>query len=101
MTLDPSPTAVLAGNDEIACSMWRSFRRVGIGVPDAMSLVGFDDREEAQLIDPPLTTVRVDKEGIGGELMKMLLEKLHRPDAHFSRRLLPTELVVRGTVRSL
>jgi DNA-binding LacI/PurR family transcriptional regulator len=95
------PTAVLAGNDEIAYGLWRSLSRQGLKVPDKISLVGFDDREEAVLMDPPLSTVRVHKEEIGQTCMKMLLERLHHPQMAFSQRILPTELVIRGTVRQL
>ena len=98
---EPRPTAVLAGNDEIAYGLWRSWRRMGLRVPEEISLVGFDDREEAQLMDPPLTTVRVHKEEIGQKCMKMLLERLHHPDRPFAEQVLPTELVVRETVKRL
>ncbi len=97
----PRPTAAVAGNDEIAYGLWRSLRRHSIKVPDDISLVGFDDREEALLMDPPLSTVRVHKEEIGETCMKMLLERLHHPRMTFSQRILPTEFVIRGTVRHL
>lgn len=95
------PTAIVAGNDEIAYGLWRSLGKHGVKVPDEVSLVGFDDREEAVLMDPPLSTVRVYKEEIGQTCMKMLLERLHHPQMAFSQRILPTELVIRGTVREL
>jgi len=97
----PRPTAVVAGNDEIAFGLWRALSRRGVKVPDQISLVGFDDREEAVLMDPPLSTVRVHKEEIGETCMKMLLERLHHPQMAFSRRVLPTEFLIRGTVRQL
>jgi LacI family transcriptional regulator len=97
----PRPTAAVAGNDEIAYGIWRTLRRHAVKVPDDISLVGFDDREEAVLMDPPLSTVRVHKEEIGETCMKMLLERLHHPRMTFSQRILPTEFVIRGTVRSL
>jgi DNA-binding LacI/PurR family transcriptional regulator len=97
----PRPTAVVAGNDEIAYGLWRSLQRHSLKVPDDISLVGFDDREEAVLMDPPLSTVRVYKEEIGETCMKMLLERLHHPRMTFSQRILPTEFVIRGTVRHL
>jgi DNA-binding LacI/PurR family transcriptional regulator len=97
----PRPTAVVAGNDEIAYGLWRALSRRGVKVPGQVSLVGFDDREEALLMDPPLSTVRVRKEEIGETCMKMLLERLHHPQMAFSQRVLPTEFVVRGTVRHL
>jgi LacI family transcriptional regulator, galactose operon repressor len=97
----PRPTAVVAGNDEIAYGLWRSLCRNGVNVPDEISLIGFDDREEALLMDPPLSTVRVHKEEIGETCMKMLLERLHHPQMTFSHRVLPTEFLIRGTVREL
>jgi LacI family transcriptional regulator len=97
----PRATAVVAGNDEIAYGLWRSLCRQGVKVPDEISLVGFDDREEAVLMDPPLSTVRVHKEEIGETCMKMLLERLHHPQMTFSQRVLPTEFLIRGTVRQL
>ena len=93
------PTAVVAGNDETAYGIWLSLRRQGVRVPEEISLVGFDDREEAMLMDPPLTTVRVHKEEIGQACMKTLLERLHNPKMAYSHRVLPTEFIVRGTVR--
>ena len=95
------PTAVVAGNDEIAFGLWRALSRGGVKVPDEISLVGFDDREEAVLMDPPLSTVRVHKEEIGETCMKMLIERLHHPQMAFSQRVLPTEFLIRGTVRQL
>ncbi|GAC1670982.1 MAG: LacI family DNA-binding transcriptional regulator [Candidatus Acidiferrum sp.] len=95
------PTAVVAGNDEIAFGLWRSLRRCEIKVPGDISLMGFDDREDAVLMDPPLSTVRVHKEEIGETCIKMLLERLLHPQMAFSHRILPTELVIRGTVRQL
>ncbi len=97
----PRPTAVVAGNDEIAYGLWRSLCRHGVKVPAEISLVSFDDREEAMLMDPPLSTVRVHKEAIGETCMKMLLERLHHPQMAFSQRVLPTEFVMRGSVRQL
>jgi len=101
VSLRPRATAVVAGNDETAYGLWLSFRQHWIKVPDDISLVGFDDREEAILMDPQLSTVRVHKEAIGEACMKMLLERLHTPQAAFSRRILPTEIIIRGTVRRI
>jgi len=95
----PRLSAVVAGNDEIAYGLWLWLRRQAVKVPDQISLVGFDDREEAILMDPPLTTIRVHKEEIGQTCMKMLLERLHNPQMAFSQRILPTEFVIRGSVR--
>ncbi len=101
LEMSPRPTAIMAANDEIAYGLWRTLRRLGVNVPHEISLVGFDDREEALLMDPPLTTVSVPKELIGESLMKLLLEKLERPESPLGERIIPTELAVRGTVRRI
>ncbi len=100
LTSKKRPTALVAGNDEIAYGVWRALLRQGISVPGQISLVGFDDREEARLMDPPLTTVRVHKEEIGQALMKLLLEIMRQPGPPFTRRIMSTELVVRQSVKS-
>ncbi|MGH9342757.1 MAG: LacI family DNA-binding transcriptional regulator [Terriglobia bacterium] len=101
LAIKPRPTAVMAGNDEIAYGVWRALVRNGMNVPKDVSLVGFDDREEASLMDPPLTTVRVHKEEIGEALMKLLLEKLHQPGHPFTKRIFSTELITRESVRAV
>lgn len=95
---NPRPTAVVAVNDEVAFGLWRSFRRRGLRVPDDISLLGFDDREEATLMDPPLTTVHVKKEEIGRECLRTLLERLRDPEKPFVEKVLPVDLIVRATV---
>jgi LacI family transcriptional regulator len=70
-------------------------------VPGDISLVGFDDTEEALLVDPPLTTVRVPKEAIGQACVELLMQREIHPGDPFICRLLPTELIIRGTVHRL
>ncbi|MFL6862312.1 MAG: LacI family DNA-binding transcriptional regulator [Allosphingosinicella sp.] len=54
----PRPTAIFASNDEMAAGVIHAARERGIGVPDELSVVGFDDTPIAGHIWPPLTTVR-------------------------------------------
>src|ERR1700676_4828484 len=56
-TRQPRPTAAVPGNAEIAYGLWRSLQRHAMKVPDDISLGGFDAREKAVLMDPPLSTV--------------------------------------------
>lgn len=69
-------TAILAGNDGIAYGIWKTLTRNGLRVPDDVSLVGFDDVQEARLTEPTLTTVQVPTDIIGEECARMLLDKL-------------------------
>jgi LacI family transcriptional regulator, galactose operon repressor len=51
------PTAIFAGNDELAVGVIEAARGRGLRVPEDLSVVGFDDLPVAAWIDPPLTTV--------------------------------------------
>ena len=51
-------TAVVAGTDRLALGILLALQNEGISVPKELALIGFDDIEKAQLVDPPLTTVR-------------------------------------------
>ncbi|MBG6083957.1 LacI family DNA-binding transcriptional regulator [Zhihengliuella flava] len=52
-----TPDAVFAASDEMAAGALTVLRQRGFGVPDQVSLVGFDDSGLAETLDPPLTTV--------------------------------------------
>jgi DNA-binding LacI/PurR family transcriptional regulator len=58
MALPNRPTAVLASTDVLAIGALRAAHRLGLRVPEDVSIVGFDDLPLAQHTTPPLTTVR-------------------------------------------
>ena len=51
-------------------------RRLGLRVPEDLSLVGFDNIPESALTDPPLTTVHQPMQRLGFEAVQMLLQLL-------------------------
>jgi DNA-binding LacI/PurR family transcriptional regulator len=58
MALSNPPTAVLASTDVLAIGALRAAHRLGLRIPDDVSIVGFDDLPLAEHTTPPLTTVR-------------------------------------------
>ena len=52
------PTAIFAANDEMAIATLFAAQRYALGVPDELSVAGFDDLPFANLIEPHLTTIR-------------------------------------------
>lgn len=58
LALDPPPTAIFAGNDEMAAGVLQVALRSGLRAPEDISVVGFDDFQIASRLWPPLTTVR-------------------------------------------
>ncbi|MBE3583917.1 MAG: LacI family DNA-binding transcriptional regulator [Limnochordaceae bacterium] len=71
------PTAVLAFNDLIAVQVLQAAHERGISVPEELSIVGFDDTSEAQLVQPPLTTVEIPKAEIGRKAVEIVIKGIH------------------------
>jgi LacI family transcriptional regulator len=59
MSAVPVPTAILCGNDVLAFGALLEAKAMGIAVPQALSIVGFDDLEMARHIQPSITTLHV------------------------------------------
>ena len=54
----PAPTAIFAANDDMAAGVIRAANRLGVDIPEQLSVAGFDDIALARQVDPALTTVR-------------------------------------------
>ena len=94
-------TAILAGNDLMALGCIDALREAGLGVPDDVSVVGFNDMDWSGRFAPPLTTVRVPHYELGVQAAALMLERLSTGDAvpaHPAKHIvLPVEMVVRGS----
>ena len=66
-------------------------------MPGDLAIVGFDDMRLAELLSPPLTTVRQDMVGIGLAAGRALVEQIENPDVTPPVLTLPVELVVRAS----
>jgi LacI family transcriptional regulator len=92
-----APTAILAANDEIAAGVWKELVHRGIRIPREISLCGFGDREEFQILEPSLTSIAVFPEKLGAELARMMLERLDKPGTAVGSRAYPCRLVERAS----
>ncbi len=95
LALPEPPTAVLCCSDMSAIGAIEAIRETGLSVPEDISVLGFDDIELAEYIQPALTTIRQDMTTIGRRAVELLDElivdeKLAPPEV-----IVPTELVVR------
>jgi LacI family transcriptional regulator len=72
LAMPEPPTAIFAGNDEMAIGVMKAARDAGLDVPRDLSIVGFDDLPMASRVWPNLTTVRLPIRDMG----RMAAEKL-------------------------
>ncbi|MER6456926.1 LacI family DNA-binding transcriptional regulator [Streptomyces sp900105245] len=91
----PRPTAIVCDDDKLAAGAYKALRRLGLRIPQDISVTGLDDLALATALDPELTTVRLDAELFGERGMHALLAVLdgREPD----RQDIPVHLVVRGS----
>lgn len=90
----PEYTAIFAANDEMALGLIHGFAGRGIGVPDELSIVGFDDLPLTAHFLPPLTTVRQDFHLLGAKVVAALTSAAEGREVP-RRTKLPAELIVR------
>ena len=84
--------------DAMAIGVMRALRDLGLAIPGDVSVVGFDDIDLAQHVDPPLTTIHQPIRRKGEEAVRLLLTAVQRRDlAVPEHRRLETMLVVRGS----
>lgn len=72
----PRPTALICDDDILAAGACKAARRLGLRVPEDVSVTGFDDLALATAVEPELTTVRLPAERIGERGMDALLAVL-------------------------
>jgi len=92
----PRPTAIICGNDILAHGAMLEALALGIDVPRALSITGFDDMELAAQIPPGLTTMRIPTAEIGRRTAQHILARLNGEKTD-KRTELAVELVVRGS----
>lgn len=66
-------TAAFVANDQMTIGLLHALSDCGVRVPEAMSVVGFDDIAEAAHFIPPLTTIRQDFNQLGRQILATLL----------------------------
>jgi LacI family transcriptional regulator len=97
LDLSEPPTAIFAFNDNIAIGAVQAARARGLTVPDDLSIVGFDDVENATIVTPALTTVRQPLAEMGRTAVSLLNRLLERQRFETLHVELATRLVVRDS----
>ncbi|WP_448390078.1 LacI family DNA-binding transcriptional regulator [Microbacterium aurum] len=90
-----APTAIYAGNDQMALGVYRALAEAGLRVPEDVSVVGCDDVDEAAAYAPPLTTVAQDWAALGEQTMRTALAMAG--GAAPSDTVLPMRIVIRDS----
>jgi len=91
------PDGIFCCNDLMAIGTLRAAAELGIAVPQALSVVGFDDIDLARFVHPPLTSVAQNTRRLGQLTAQCLLERIADPARPIERQTITPELHVRGS----
>jgi LacI family transcriptional regulator len=97
LSLTRRPTAILGANDLTAIGALRSIQKHDLSVPDSFSIIGFDDIELADILYPPMTTLRLSRSELASLFFKALEALRSDPHATGQQFAIKATLVVRGS----
>lgn len=95
------PTALVCCNDETAVCIYQALDAIGIRPGKDISIIGFDDVENALLVRPNLTTMHVPKKQMGETALMRLCSRIENPELPLQDITLPVYLVERESVVAL
>ncbi|SOC56919.1 transcriptional regulator, LacI family [Ornithinimicrobium cerasi] len=93
--IEAGATAIVAGSDVMALGVLRSARQLGLRVPHDLSVIGGDDVPFMAFVDPPLTTVRMDVNGMAEAAATAVLEEIAGEPVEHREYLFAPELILR------
>lgn len=96
----PDCTAFFCVNDVAAVTVLQSLTKAGYRVPEDYSIFGFDDLPICQLFSPHISTMNIDRNGLGRTGVRLLSEQVSKPDQRVRRIEIGVTLVDRDTVYS-
>lgn len=101
LAADNRPDAFFAINDDTAIGIMYTAKRMGLRVPDDVSVCGFTNGQRAVACDPMLTTVEQNGYKVGQQAAEILIAKVEGriPVDKVEKRVIRTRLIVRGTTR--
>ncbi|MDN7241977.1 LacI family DNA-binding transcriptional regulator [Planococcus sp. N028] len=98
---DPSIDGIFASSDVSAAGALKAASLLGIAVPDALQVVGFDGVALGEMLTPGLTTVAQDVYKMGAIAARVLIKRIENQEIEQHFYQVPVKLVIRGTTRSV
>lgn len=95
------PEVYICGNDWTALQLAAALQLLGYRIPEDISIVGFDNINEAARAVPPLTTIHTNKEYMGIAAANCILNRIANPDIPYQYCQYMTELVLRDSTIDL
>ncbi|WP_028550245.1 LacI family DNA-binding transcriptional regulator [Paenibacillus sp. UNC451MF] len=94
---NPDITAIVATNSSIGMMVNKAAHLLQLDVPKALSIVCFDDYEQSDLSEVPLTYIDQNEKNMGREAANLVVSLIREPQLDRRNVILPNELVIRSS----
>lgn len=97
LEMTPRPQAIFAFNNLMAEAALMAIHRRGVGCPQEIALMGFDDFRSAAALTPPLSVVEQDPVGMGIRAVEALARVIETGQPAGAGAVIPTRLLIRAS----
>ena len=97
MSASTVPDAIMGAADPLAIGAMKYLKKQGVRIPQDLSLIGFDNNEVCEIVEPSLTTIAQPTDKIGTMAAKMLFNKINETVPTNGRVILEAELTLRSS----
>ena len=98
LQLNPQPTAIFAMNDLMAAGCMDALHKEGLHIPQDIAVSGFDNREIASYLQPPLTTIALPTPEIGTKAALLIMDLINNSKLHPRREIIPCSIIERASI---
>lgn len=98
LALDEKPTAIFAMNDLMAAGCFHALSAAGLRIPQDVAVIGFDNREIARFLQPPLTTIALPSKEIGSQAALHLIDLMCNANAAARHSIIPCSIIERNSI---
>lgn len=95
MSQDEKPDAVFISNNSMTLGACKYLKEKAYSIPDDIALIGYDDPDWAELIEPPITTVRQPSYEIGTQAAKLMVGRIVNNHIKKEIMYMDTKLIIR------
>lgn len=94
---DENPDALFTASDRLALSCYGAIKSLKVEIPKQIAVVGFTNLKVADLLNPPMTTVKQPAFELGAEAVNILIDNIEgkKKDQSYRKLELPTQLIIR------
>ncbi|EJD6400405.1 LacI family DNA-binding transcriptional regulator [Providencia rettgeri] len=97
--LQQKPNIVFCDDDLLAGALYRAAKQLNITIPKDVAVIGFNDTDLCNYLNPELSTVKIPTQYIGELAIKMLLDKISDRKEPIKQEVIKLEIITRGSTQ--